>query len=149
MSSKSPNCIVHGRAGSMIPNSTLFDALLTSGLHDDQCAAVGLATPNHRCQASIHVCLTPTSDYASQQQDERNDEPRLALLALQDNTAHHHRLVVAWAAPRPLAGSAVALSPRRTLQCALRCAAMRLHYAGCNAGAHRYSQSAAFSDRES
>jgi hypothetical protein len=31
--------------------------------------AVGLATPNHRACRSIHVCLTPTSDYASQQHD--------------------------------------------------------------------------------
>ena len=105
-------------------------------MHGKQCVAVGLATPNHTVRAAIHACLTPASDYASQQHDERKDQSRLAACWLLDNTEHHHRLV-AWAAPRS-ASQPVRLRfpPERTLQCA-----PSLHYAPCNAEAHRFSHS--------
>jgi hypothetical protein len=135
----------------MIPNSTLFDGVLTSGLHGYQCAAVGLATPNHRCQAGIHVCLTPTSDYASQQHDMNammSPDSRCDVLALRITLPINTALFSL--GPHHARSQAVRLRFPPGGLCNVRCAAMRLHYAGCNAGAHRYSQSAAaFSDRES
>ena len=115
-----------------------------------QCAAVGLATPNHRGRHLIHVCLTPTSDYASQQHDERTDEPRLALLA----SGQHLPIITALfcclgrTTPVRLRFPSGGICKMRT---ALRCA---VHHAACDAGAHRYSQSvfqsaAVLSDRES
>ena len=121
---------------------------MTFGLHSQQCAAVGLATPNHRVRAAIHACLTPASDYASQQHDlhaAMSPDLRRLLLAFGQHIEHHHRLLVAWAAPRSLSQPVrLRLPPERTLQWCAELASCSLQCRGTPV-----SQSAGVSDRES
>jgi hypothetical protein len=88
---------VHGRVGRY---QNTIDDVLTSGLLQDKlCAAVGLATPNHRVkQVSMsvslrHLTMLPSSMMSATM------SPDSRFAGFWTTLPIHHRLV-AWAAPR-------------------------------------------------